>query len=1250
MSPPANMVIVKATYTISLALQSNELWHDLFASITGQMPLRNLHWKSASRPAIRTIQELDVDLIPLGPTEPSTDPLNIFLDGPFLHIYFMICDDVDQYRATERKQVQEWRQSIATKTHQDWLIVLLVKPDVQTGSKRLFQKKSTVLDKIKSDFMTEKRERCVQLQWAPGMTDPVPWADFLNRIKEGIISTIDSYVLVLEEEAKKCEGQRHHEGWEFCAFCAIKDTLASLFERMGLWEDTIVQLDELEAYLYQLYNGRFSSPNNFPNDPLQEWGRSPLRSFGGLGVKDDSLPLLSASKKPYRDLIVMKTISEFDFRIFLISRQCRALARVGDVTGSLRKCLRFIQTFSRTMLQNGLHPFFVESWIYSGSLNVVDMSQTWTPASDHNDVVQKLSGLRGELLELAKLQLDKIGMRSGHLPLSSPFTIALSGSSSYVGPIDSVGRLVSQKDLLSAVEQKDIFDKLYTITTHRAIECFTAGNRKRAALKLHGYLAAFDFLRNKSPAASLAFTSLPPHYAGTRWMALEGKMRRHALEILKHSAKPRDQDWVLATLSFLRCVVALESDLHSTHVLLPSLGHDGRDAHEGFSKIGEALHFAASQLTKEVTVPSDQLVSLKSGCHMARFDEQSRLYVIPLVIVNNLPFEVLASRVCIELLRGNGTRPVRYTFSSDDGKLLQGPNTLEVGQMGQLLVESVSIHISKLTLRLSTQDSRVISTVFIPNTEQLLQARLELPRHVEIGKPSFVIITLESGLDDVQDVTIVLEKCQKDSNVVYLLNTASFTERASHHQYVHPMTLTKLSQSEFGGGISRILPRPCCHSASSSELHNSCGSPIHWEHCNFMPQGNATARHLTSGIPWNLEQVGYRLPKHLEHPISYWQETQLQEDFPVIVNVQEHIRHQRCISRFTVSSDGTHWVRIRQVSLNSMSGCLGITSNNKFTEEILTPTQPIDFLFLIRSEGAGVQERLTFHLVYRTLDEELDAVLAHLENKRLARNTFAQRHKLVIHQSIKEAVQQSEDWTRSYLHTKVFRVGKSYQVEHQDDCSKDAQWKNLVKAYEPSLGCTPFSDTVPIISKLLPSIRSIVVDLSDTGNYAMDNWKEREMILPVDLPAVNVLSRVDVLVPDSIRHYAGQPVDCKVSILTLFQHRWSGMQLEVCRLKYNVHGTESNAWLISGPSRGEYFGKDGVQHQFGLSLIPLRHGSLPIPSVEVRPVLDADSGNYTHETYQKQAATRVQVLPRGNHASFLVSLPVAERETDIYDA
>jgi trafficking protein particle complex subunit 10 len=58
-----------------------------------------------------------------------------------------------------KKIIKEWMASIVQRK-QEWLIVHVVAPDArQTGS--FFQMKSTVIDKLKADFNTDKRDRCL---------------------------------------------------------------------------------------------------------------------------------------------------------------------------------------------------------------------------------------------------------------------------------------------------------------------------------------------------------------------------------------------------------------------------------------------------------------------------------------------------------------------------------------------------------------------------------------------------------------------------------------------------------------------------------------------------------------------------------------------------------------------------------------------------------------------------------------------------------------------------------------------------------------------------------------------------------------------------------------------------------------------------------------------------------------------------------------------------------------------------------
>jgi hypothetical protein len=101
-----------------------------------------------------------------------------------------------------------------------------------------------------------------------------------------------------------------------------------------LFEDALLQYDELEASFYQV---------------LKEKNLSWFGTLITPSPNDDSCPLLSISKKPYRDLILANTISVFDFRIYLLARQCALLANLGRVNEVGRKAAAFLGAFGRRL-------------------------------------------------------------------------------------------------------------------------------------------------------------------------------------------------------------------------------------------------------------------------------------------------------------------------------------------------------------------------------------------------------------------------------------------------------------------------------------------------------------------------------------------------------------------------------------------------------------------------------------------------------------------------------------------------------------------------------------------------------------------------------------------------------------------------------------------------------------------------------------------------------------------------------------
>lgn len=85
---------VKVTFSGPILFLASGQWTHTFTSLKERLPLRNLHWRSVSRPSVRSVQELDVELVSLESVrdEPSSQIPTTLLERPLLNIYFVTCE------------------------------------------------------------------------------------------------------------------------------------------------------------------------------------------------------------------------------------------------------------------------------------------------------------------------------------------------------------------------------------------------------------------------------------------------------------------------------------------------------------------------------------------------------------------------------------------------------------------------------------------------------------------------------------------------------------------------------------------------------------------------------------------------------------------------------------------------------------------------------------------------------------------------------------------------------------------------------------------------------------------------------------------------------------------------------------------------------------------------------------------------------------------------------------------------------
>ncbi|KAF9009438.1 trafficking protein particle complex subunit 10 [Cyathus striatus] len=679
--PLASGQRVLVSYTAPPQFIASPNWTRVFNSLLSQFPLRSIHWKSSSttRTSVRTIQELNVTLVSLDTLRDdvtSQVPVTL-LEKPLLNIYVVYCEDhdLDMYRTLVKKQIKDWHATVTSRKHQDWLILQIVRPDAQAPTGNIFQLRGSVLRRSEPILILTNANgtpypspthhklhlhpshSCIKVTFSSGNENAAMWVELISKMKDGIVYAFDSAVTQRQEEVRRSEAQQQMPGWNFCTFFILKESLATSYEGMGLLEEALQQYNELET------------------------------SF-------------------YHDMILANTISVFDFRIYLLSRQCELLAkmkRMGDLT---EKVVAFLGAFGKRLgdVKGILPPFFVESWTYSSAISVVEQCDLWISQSklDSKKLLQFNAG-KGELLETARHQLDIIGIRTGHLPNEPPFSTSIPSQQG-----EPVEGKISNAELLKVMEDQEVFYELYVAVTKRAIEMYTESGRRKFALKMHGGLAALDLHRGRLSSA----LPLRPHL----WTALESYVLSLALNTHGRLQKPRDSEWIHILLSYLKTYVEQQG---------AGLVVGEGDAEQNIGRLVEELKDAAEKLENGTFYVSSnaRLADTRDGSYLDA------------TVHNHLPCNLPAGEVGV-LIAG---RDEKYRFSASVNSLEPGTTNVELFCPPPYTI------------------------VRVPQDVLALDVQIEQSNRIELGKASMLMAKLSSGRNKLSKAVVKLAS----SNVTF---------------------------------------------------------------------------------------------------------------------------------------------------------------------------------------------------------------------------------------------------------------------------------------------------------------------------------------------------------------------------------------------------------------------------------------------------------------------------------------------------
>ncbi|KAG0705896.1 trafficking protein particle complex subunit 10 [Suillus ampliporus] len=1171
---------VLVTYSAPVSFLASESWRQVLAALQSQLPLRSIHWKSASRPNLKTIQELDLTLVPLDSLRDehtSQIPVTL-LEKPLLNLYVVTCEDNDLYRTNVKKQIKDWHYAISQRKNQEWIIVHVVRSDIKTADRKFFNMKSSVLDKIKADFNIDKRDRCVQLSWTAGDHSPVIWADLVNKIKDGLLFALDSSVSQREEEVRRSEGQRQMPGWNFCTFFILKacpESLASSFEGVKLFEDALLQYTELEDSFIQV---------------LREKNMSWFGSLIQPVYKDDSMPLLSVSKKHYRDLILANSISVFDFRIYLLARQCALLNKMRRPSEICQKVTTFLGTFGRRLreVEATLPEYFIESWIFSSALSVVDQCDTWAPPTNLDGIqLARFSASKGELLELAKTQLDTIGIKVGHLPKKPPFaSICMEETpvlhSKQSSEASSTQR-ISNNEVILAIGDKEAFYDLYCATSNRAIDMYVKAGRRKFALKLHGFLAALDIHRGRLESALAIFTSLPAHYAPHMWTSLESFVLSRAINIHAELEKPQDREWIHILLAFLR---ACTNDVNKEIV-------SEEDGEKGVTMLIRALHTAATSLDSDL-IHSDHPIMAVQVSGDATCSDDEDLALVDATISNHLPCDVMVDEVSVTMC---GRDSERLKFIAKMDKLPPGQSTVTLScptsSWGLYVLESSEVVMSHLRFQwqhtgtTATASKRnPVSLVRVPRSLRALDVQTRQPQQTELGTTSRVLLVISTGQNDISRATI---KPTPPSGVKF--------------------NYSEVRLEAEGTGTLEV----------SDNAVVLLDAPVDTDVVISLPHSDASRYHTM--------KIGLSVTYNTQSSLGVMRTLQTSRvvtvSLPIAVNVEDFFRGKRLFSKFTISATSHQYVRISSTELQGSRSLDGVKiSGCRPSRPVVTvtPEHAVNFLFSIESSNGPVLEPLNLVIKYRILRDEVEALIrqtveAALSSMSVEKLQYCSLRRTLIDKLVAH-LESNAEWVETYRATGEIILPRSFE--------DDGDFQGPVR--EALAQCRP-----------------------ETASPCP--W--REIKIPVDVPRMNIVTAAQITVqpsplPSDVRSdqlppiYAGQPIPATLILKTSFHWAEKEGKQRSYKMRYDVEERVKD-WLLCGRKRGDFVATDGGSFAVPLTLIALHHGEITLPKVDVRPLpisTQASMGSTvpSADACQVHGAEKVLILPRGGRSTYIVGM------------
>ncbi|XP_034416815.1 trafficking protein particle complex subunit 10 [Cyclopterus lumpus] len=510
------------------------LFTSLYTSLAQQLPREPMEWRRTYGRAPKMIH-LEANFVQFKEELLPKEGNKALLTFPFLHIYWTDCCDTEAYKSAVKEDMTRWQSSLRTHGSADWVIIVVETNDTKKKNKTNILPRSSIVDKIRSDFCNKQNDRCVVL------SDPLKdssrsqesWNSLLLKLRTLLLMSFTKNLGRFEDDMRTLREKRTQPGWSFCEYFMVQEELAFVFEMLQQFEDALVQYDELDALFTQYVL-------NFGAGDTANWLGSfcaPVRSWSGLLLRRP----IDMEK---RDGIQRGEASLLDLRSYLFSRQCTLLIfllRPWEVTQRalelLHNCVQELRLLEVSVLEGAL-----DCWVFLSCLEVLHRIEGCCDPAQLAANCSHTVGLWAYATDKLKSLGELCGLVSEKGPTSEDLnrTVDLLAGLGDERP-ETVSSLQSPyKKLKEALSSVEAFERHYLELSHAAMEMYRAIGRLRSARLVGKSLAEFYMRKGDPERAETFLQEALKSYTSEGWSLPVTHTRKQIAECQKLLGRTED--------------------------------------------------------------------------------------------------------------------------------------------------------------------------------------------------------------------------------------------------------------------------------------------------------------------------------------------------------------------------------------------------------------------------------------------------------------------------------------------------------------------------------------------------------------------------------------------------------------------------------------------------------------------------------------------------------------------------------------